>query len=274
MKNYFNLESKICIFLVFEFMNTDLHHVIRKGSILKDIHVKFIMYQLFRATQYLHSGNVIHRDLKPSNVLLDCECNCKIADFGLARSLRSTKVLNGNAEAVNGLAGPVGDGACLTDYVATRWYRAPELLMGSNQYSEGVDLWSLGCILGEMLLGRPLFPGKNTIDQKDRIHALIRGTKTADEIDRLFESKLGPGAVEGAAIHLLKGLLKLSPAERLTAEESMTHPFVSKFYCSKDHMNKRSIVVPPFDDNVQLSVDEYRKKLYELIVEQRNLSGK
>ncbi len=73
------------LYLVFEFMNTDLHHVIRRGGILKDVHRRFIMFQLLNATQYLHSGGVIHRDQKPSNVLLDCDCNCKIADFGLAR---------------------------------------------------------------------------------------------------------------------------------------------------------------------------------------------
>ena len=75
------------LYLVFEFMETDLHHVIKKGSILKGIHKQYIMYQLFKATQFLHSGNVIHRDQKPSNILLDSQCNCKLADFGLARSL-------------------------------------------------------------------------------------------------------------------------------------------------------------------------------------------
>ena len=75
------------LYLVFEFMETDLHHVIKKGNILKGIHKQYIMYQLFKATQFLHSGNVIHRDQKPSNILLDSQCNCKLADFGLARSL-------------------------------------------------------------------------------------------------------------------------------------------------------------------------------------------
>ena len=91
------------LYLVFEFMETDLHHVIKKGNILKGIHRQYIMYQLFKvmisykrskylislpqATQFLHSGNVIHRDQKPSNILLDSQCNCKLADFGLARSL-------------------------------------------------------------------------------------------------------------------------------------------------------------------------------------------
>lgn len=122
------------------------------------------MYQLLSATRYIHSGNVIHRDQKPSNILLDTGCNCKvgifiavdgflnkfnsscvsirfydqIADFGLARSLTSLHSSEGSF--LNG---------CLTDYVATRWYRAPEILLGSTKYTKGIDLWSLGCILGE-----------------------------------------------------------------------------------------------------------------------------
>lgn len=117
------------------------------------------MYQLFSATQYLHSGNVIHRDQKPSNVLINAECKIKIADFGLARSLAHT-------------AEDEDDGI-LTDYVATRWYRAPEILVASKKYTKGVDMWSLGCILGEMLLGKPLFPGSSTVNQMERILAVL-----------------------------------------------------------------------------------------------------
>lgn len=101
------------IYLGFEYMETDLHNVIKKGNVLKEIHKRYIMYQLFKAIRYIHSGNVIHRDLKPSNVLLDSQCKCKIADFGLARTLNQC----GN--------GCPNDGdPTLTDYVATRWYRA------------------------------------------------------------------------------------------------------------------------------------------------------
>ncbi|XP_014487822.1 PREDICTED: putative serine/threonine-protein kinase C05D10.2, partial [Dinoponera quadriceps] len=110
------------IYLVFEYMETDLHNVIKRGNILKDIHKIFIMYQLFKAIKYIHSGNVIHRDLKPSNVLLNAQCHCKIADFGLARSV--TQIGEGDGEA--------GSDPTLTDYVATRWYRAPEILIASK----------------------------------------------------------------------------------------------------------------------------------------------
>ena len=101
---------------------------------------------------------VIHRDQKPSNVLLDTDCLVKIADFGLARSLsHMPKPTDSSQE------------PCLTDYVATRWYRAPEILLGCKRYTTGVDLWSLGCILGEMLSRRPLFPGNSTLEQVNLI---------------------------------------------------------------------------------------------------------
>lgn len=103
-------------------MDTDLHVVIKRGNILRDCHKRYIMYQLLCATKYIHSGNVIHRDQKPSNVLLDQKCRCKVADFGLARSLTSTGNNDGDSD------------PNLTDYVATRWYRAPEILIASKRF--------------------------------------------------------------------------------------------------------------------------------------------
>ncbi|XP_034237564.1 mitogen-activated protein kinase 15-like [Thrips palmi] len=161
------------IYLVFEFMETDLHKVIKRKHILQDLHKRFIMYQLLRATYYIHSGNVIHRDQKPSNILLDSYCRCKVADFGLARSLASDKGPGGTGP--DGTTDPA-----LTDYVATRWYRAPEILVASKQYTKGIDMWSLGCILAEMLLGKPLFPGTSTINQVEKIMATIDPPTPAD----------------------------------------------------------------------------------------------
>lgn len=125
-------------------MESDLHAVIR-ANILEEIHKQYIIYQLLKALKYMHSGAMLHRDIKPSNILLNSDCQVKVCDFGLARSIVQQ---NDNAQ------NPV-----LTDYVATRWYRAPEILLGSTSYTEGVDLWSVGCILGELLSGKPIFPG-------------------------------------------------------------------------------------------------------------------
>jgi len=123
--NIIKAENNKDLYMIFDFMDTDLHHVIRAG-ILEDIHKKFIIHQILKALKYMHSGKLIHRDLKPSNILLNSECHAKVADFGLARSIANTDINNI----------PI-----YTDYVATRWYRAPEILLGSTNYNESVDMW-------------------------------------------------------------------------------------------------------------------------------------
>jgi mitogen-activated protein kinase 15 len=125
-------------------METDLHAVIRV-NILEEIHKKYIIYQIVKCLKYMHSTDLLHRDLKPSNILLNSDCLAKVADFGLVRSVAQKED---------------GQSPVLTEYVATRWYRAPEILLGSHTYTKGVDMWSLGCILGELLNGKPIFPGK------------------------------------------------------------------------------------------------------------------
>ena len=170
------------IYLVFEHMDTDLHAVIRKGTILKDIHKRYIMYQLLKATKYMHSGNVIHRDYKPSNVLLDSDCLVKICDFGLARSLEKIDgSKNGNGRKNSTTGEEINNKApALTEYVATRWYRAPEILLSSPRYTKGVDIWSLGCILAELILGKPLFPGSSTLNQIECIMQTIPEPSNSD----------------------------------------------------------------------------------------------
>lgn len=108
----------------------------------------------------MHSADLLHRDIKPSNLLLNSDCHVKLCDFGLCRNIAET-------------AGPQPH---LTDYVATRWYRAPEILLGSPRYTKGVDMWAVGCILGEMLSGRPTFPGTSTMNQVRHQHNAIRAS--------------------------------------------------------------------------------------------------
>ncbi|XP_070970826.1 mitogen-activated protein kinase 15-like [Oncorhynchus clarkii lewisi] len=260
------------IYLVFEYMDTDLHAVIKKGNLLKDIHKRYVMHQLLKATKYLHSGNVIHRDQKPSNILLDTDCFVKLCDFGLARSLCQIQEDAGNP--------------ALTEYVATRWYRAPEILLGSSRYTKGVDMWSIGCILGEMLLGQPLFPGTSTINQIEKIMSAIphpspedvlsiRSEYGASVIQRMLLKPQVPledllqSSVPPDALDLVRRLLVFNPDKRLTAEQALQHLYVSRFHNPAKEPGLDSDVILPVDDDVQLSVVQYRNKLYEMILEKR-----
>ncbi|XP_053593160.1 mitogen-activated protein kinase 15 isoform X4 [Microplitis demolitor] len=261
------------IYLVFEFMETDLHNVIKRGNILKDIHKVFIMYQLFKATKYIHSGNVIHRDLKPSNILLNAQCHCKIADFGLARSV--TQIGEGDGE--------TGSDPTLTDYVATRWYRAPEILIASKKYTKGIDMWSLGCILGEMLLEKPLFPGSSTINQVERIMATLPpptpqdiisvsagyGSNLLEKIPNISRRTLQQIfiGVPAKALDLIERLIVFNPNHRLTAVEALEHPYVADFHHRAHEPERGTNVIPPLRDDVQLRVEDYRNKLYAMMDE-------
>ncbi|XP_038411695.1 mitogen-activated protein kinase 15 isoform X4 [Canis lupus familiaris] len=214
------------IYLVFESMDTDLNAVICKGRLLRDVHKRYIFYQLLRATKYIHSGRVIHRDQKPSNILLDSSCVVKLCDFGLARPLSSLP------------EEPAGQ--ALTDYVATRWYRAPEVLLSSSWYTPGVDMWSLGCILGEMLRGRPLFPGTSTLHQLELILETIPPPSKED--------LLALGSSYSASILPCLG---------------------ARFHCPAREWTLDSAVRLPVLEGVQLSVPEYRRRVYQMILERR-----
>ncbi|XP_066427446.1 mitogen-activated protein kinase 15 isoform X2 [Molothrus aeneus] len=263
------------IYLIFESMETDLHAVIKKGDLLKDIHKCYILYQLLKATKFIHSGNVIHRDQKPSNVLLDAQCRVKLCDFGLARSLCQR--------------GEPRPGPALTEYVATRWYRAPEILLASRRYTKGVDMWSIGCILGEMLLGKPLFPGTSTMNQIEQILRVIPAPSPEDILalqseykasvikhmssrQRVAFEEIFPSSTPLPALDLLKKLLVFNPDKRLTAEEALQHPYVSRFHCPSREPSLDFDVILPLGDDVQLSVAEYRNKLYEMILEKKSKS--
>lgn len=259
------------IYLVFEYMEINLHAVIR-ANILEEVHKKYILYQVVKALKYMHTGDLLHRDMKPSNVLLNSDCHVKLCDFGLARSVADTE--SNNKEM------PV-----LTDYVATRWYRAPEILLGSTRYTKGVDMWSIGCILAELLGGQPLFPGESTMNQLERIIEVTGWPNKTDTSSvkskfttTMLESlnvrrqkpltEVFPNASEDA-MNLLESLLQFNPEKRLTADEALKHPYLAQFHNPDDEPVLTKPVQIPIDDNKRLTISEYRKNLYRKIIQRK-----
>ncbi|GAA6063143.1 hypothetical protein JCM10212_001191 [Sporobolomyces blumeae] len=224
------------VYLIQELMETDLYRVI-KTQTLSDDHVQYFVYQTLRALKALHSADVIHRDLKPSNLLLNANCDLKVCDFGLARSV-ATAEPNG------------GETGFMTEYVATRWYRAPEIMLTFKQYTKAIDIWSVGCICAEMLNGRPLFPGRDYHNQLSLILA-VTGTPTLEEFYKItsrrsrdylralpFQKKrdfsdLFPNA-SLSAVDFLTKTLTLDPTKRLTVEECLEHPYVAAYHDPED----------------------------------------
>jgi len=271
LSNVLKAENDRDIYLVFEYMETDLHAVIRAG-ILEDIHKQYIMYQLLKAVKYMHSASVLHRDMKPSNLLLNSECFLKVADLGLARSIAS-------------LEKDTDSNAVLTDYVATRWYRAPEILLGSTKYTKGVDVWSIGCILGELLGGKPLFPGTSTMNQLDRIIE-IAGRPNAEDVESIKSpfaatmlESLPPSKAKSLAdlyphatpdaLDLLKQLLQFNPNKRINVEKALEHPYVAQFHNPNDEPVCDKEIHIAIDDDQKLQITDYRTFLYNDIVAKR-----
>ena len=167
LTNVLKADNDRDIYLTFEYMETDLHAAIR-ANILQEIHKQYILWQTLKALKFMHSAQLVHRDMKPANLLLNSDCLMKVADFGLARSL-----LEERTEEKEG-------SLPLTDYVATRWYRSPEILLGSGTYGFPVDMWATGCILGEMFSGKPMFPGTSTMNQLEKIIKVVGRPSPAD----------------------------------------------------------------------------------------------
>lgn len=228
-------------YLVLTYMETNLAKVIKSPHQLTDIHFQFFIYQMMRGLKYIHSAGVIHRDLKPENILVNgADCNLKITDFGLARGVYK--------EQVN-----------LTEYVVTRWYRAPEVMCSARQYDALVDVWSVGCIFAELLLRKPLFPGGNHIEQLKMIFTVLGKPKEHEDawiksseakrwvrqmrplpgkdLSRIFHLATPP------ALDLLKKLLTLDPTRRISVLDGLDHPWLAKLHRVADEPE----CLKPFD---------------------------
>lgn len=208
--------------MVFELMDVNLYELVRDNKKPYDEKTSLLLiYQLLKALDFMHSKNLFHRDVKPENCMVDKNTlELKLCDFGSTRQLSSN--------------GPY------TEYVSTRWYRAPECILTSGSYGPEVDIWAVGCMLYELVTSRPLFPGKHEIDQISRIHNVV-GTPSRDVLAKFRQNpntqisfsfpqrfpqdfqKLLPNMSRNS-LDLLQHLLIYNPSDRITAHEALDHP--------------------------------------------------
>jgi len=214
--------------LVFEYVDhTALSEIEKHPKGVPEPMVKRITYQTIQAVNFCHKHNCIHRDVKPENILITKNHVVKLCDFGFARLL-------------------TGPGDEYTDYVATRWYRAPELLVGDTQYGPPVDVWAIGCVFCELLTGQPLWPGRSDVDQLYLIrktlgdllprHMQIFSTNSffkglsIPEPDRLEPLEEKFPNVHADAMSFMKGCFANDPSKRLTCEALLMHPYLEQKY--------------------------------------------
>ena len=212
------------LYLLFEYLDYDLKRFIDSFYQDKDLEIDLIknfMLQILKGVSYFHSRKIIHRDLKPQNLLINKEDKkLKIGDFGLARTFSIPN-------------------RPYTKEVLTLWYRAPELLLGTNEYSTTVDIWSIGCIFAEMYIKKPVFRGVNELDELDKIFE-IKGTPTKDiwyDIDKLpnynivfkkYKKQNLKDVIKNMddnAIDLFEKMTEYDPKNRISAKEALNHPF-------------------------------------------------
>ena len=239
-----NVKTYQEIYVVFDLMESDLHRIIYSDQELSEEHVRYFLYQILRGLKYIHSANVVHRDLKPSNLLVNQDCHLRIGDFGMARGMFYT---------------PNEPSYYMTQYVATRWYRAPEILLSMLEYGTAVDMWSVGCIFAEMMGRKHIFPGKDYMSQVKLILGVL-GTPSEsvmkhcqnDILKRIIKSfgkkeqiawdKLFPKASK-KSIDLLSKMLVLNPADRIPVERALSHRLLNNYHDPDDE----PICLPSFN---------------------------
>uniref|UniRef100_A0AAG5D9T5 Stress-activated protein kinase JNK n=1 Tax=Anopheles atroparvus TaxID=41427 RepID=A0AAG5D9T5_ANOAO len=274
------LETFRDVYIFTELMDSSLRNVI--GMRLDHERISFLVYQMLCGIKYLHAAGIIHRDLKPSNIVVCKNCSLKILDFGLARSVQTSFTM--------------------TQYVVTRHYRAPEIIL-NMEYDTKVDIWSIGCIMAELITGSVLFPGTDHVDQWMRIVQTL-GTPRAAFIERTtpgtrryidnqpaqpgkpFEAIFPDDVFDGtaasanhpqltndAARDFLRRMLAFDPMERISVDEALLHPYIHVWYYDED-VNRPAPT--PYDHSIDaqnLTVDQWKALLFEEIQDiQRTMS--
>ncbi|XP_062593139.1 cyclin-dependent kinase-like 5 isoform X2 [Saccostrea cucullata] len=253
------------LYLVFEYVERNMLELLEEmPNGVPTEKVKHYTYQLCKAIQWCHCQDIIHRDIKPENLLISKNDTLKLCDFGFARSIHG------------GLVG------VYTDYVATRWYRSPELLLGAA-YGKAVDIWSIGCILGELSDGQPLFPGESEIDQLYVIQKVM-GQLPADQMKMFFANprfsglkfpsvarpqtlpKRYHGVLSGVLIDFMDKTLKLDPNQRFLIDDCLEHEaFQTEHLLNRNQIQIRRI-------NTQ-SASKKRKNNYTEQIQSENLKN-
>ncbi|NP_001410697.1 cyclin-dependent kinase-like 1 isoform 5 [Homo sapiens] len=219
--------------LVFEYCDhTVLHELDRYQRGVPEHLVKSITWQTLQAVNFCHKHNCIHRDVKPENILITKHSVIKLCDFGFARLL-------------------TGPSDYYTDYVATRWYRSPELLVGDTQYGPPVDVWAIGCVFAELLSGVPLWPGKSDVDQlyliRKTLGDLIPRHQQVFSTNQYFSGVKIPDPEDMEPLELkfpnisypALGLLKLQYLPQLTGSSILPALDNKKYYCDTKKLNYR-----------------------------------
>jgi serine/threonine protein kinase len=252
-------------YLYEELMECDLAAIIRSGQPLTDAHFQSFIYQILCGLKYIHSANVLHRDLKPGNLLVNADCELKICDFGLARGFSMD---------------PEENAGYMTEYVATRWYRAPEIMLSFQSYTKAIDVWSVGCILAELLGGKPFFKGRDYVDQLNQILHYL-GTPNEETLSRIgspraqdyvrnlprmqkipFQSLFRNANPD--ALDLLDRLLAFDPSSRISVEEALEHRYLQIWHDASDEPSCPT----PFD--FQFEVVEEIPDMKEMILAEVN----
>jgi mitogen-activated protein kinase 1/3 len=245
-------------FIVMDIMDTDLRAVLRSGQKLSDAHIQFFVYQALRALKVIHTAGVVHRDITPANILVNTNCDLKICDFGLAKEESD-------------------DGQDMTDYVTMRWYRAPELVMEHRHYTGKIDVWGIGCILGELFGSKPLCQGKDRVLQLDKIIELV-GTPSEEEIEQIgsaaaqryikrktkrepVDFKAKYPHVSDHGIQLLQRMLMFHPDKRISVDDALRHPYLAALYDEADENIEVPLFV--FDETAHKRVEDVKRAIFE-----------
>ncbi|KAG9047535.1 hypothetical protein FS837_002059 [Tulasnella sp. UAMH 9824] len=263
------------IYLFMEPMEADLHQIIRSGQALTNAHIQYFLYQILRGCKYIHSANVVHRDLKPGNLLVNADCELKICDLGLSRAFERSTMPSEGEESVSHM----------TEYVATRWYRAPEIMLSFKRYGTAIDVWSIGCILAELLGSKPIFKGKDYVDQLNLILKVL-GTPEERTMQRIGSEKAQayirslpfkpktkmsdhyPNA-DPLAIDLLEKMLAFDPSDRITVVQALEHPYLEAYHEIGDEP-EASILTEKWNALEEIESDfEYRKAIWKEVYEFR-----